>query len=432
MFSKNKSLNFPKREIIIEHVIKSLNIYFTNNSEKISKLPISPIENLKIRIPLKLIAIDIPSWGSEAGVGGKILVPEESLTTKNAKWTDVDWFSAAFLLLESCHERTWELQKHSIKSYSSRLKKWDTRAWDYAWVNRIGIFLSLWNDRDFELEELRKDYKLEISHDVDAISKTFQLRIKQSTFNFINALRRFDNLKNLRTDFTKNIKFIIKNADMNNILNVIKIEKKYGLNGTFNLYSKLAMRGPKSWLIDPSYTLQSIKKYNIPKIILENECKIGMHGSISSAKNLKRFITEKNKLEIDLGIKIESHRQHWLSLYWGKTFHIYDASHLQIDSTLMFNDKSGFRNSACIQWKPWNFRAQNQHMFTECPTLVMDSQIYDYAHSPEKGFERALRIIQEVKSVGGQGQILWHPHTLSSDYGWEEGFNHICSKLGTQ
>lgn len=71
MFSKNKSLNFPKREIIIEHVIKSLNIYFTNNSEKISKLPISPIENLKIRIPLKLIAIDIPSWGSEAGVGEK-------------------------------------------------------------------------------------------------------------------------------------------------------------------------------------------------------------------------------------------------------------------------------------------------------------------------------------------------------------------------
>lgn len=117
----------------------------------------------------------------------------------------------------------------------------------------------MWNDRDFELGDLRKEYKLEISHDVDAISKTFQLRIKQSMFNFINAFRRFDNLKNLSTNFTKNIKFIIKNADMNNILNVIRIEKKYGLNSTFNLYSKLPMRGPKSWLIDPSYTLQSIK-----------------------------------------------------------------------------------------------------------------------------------------------------------------------------
>jgi hypothetical protein len=429
MFSKNRDLNFPKREVVIEHVIKSLNIYFKSNSEEISKLPIASIENFKIRMPLKLIAINLPDWGIEAGVRGQILVPEESLATKTTKWTDVDWFLAAFLLLESCHERTWELQHYQIKSYSSRLKKWDTRAWDYAWVNRIGIFLSLWNDRNFELGNIRKEYKLELSHDIDAISKTFQLRIKQGIFNFINSLRRFSNLKNLSIDFKKNMEFMTRNAEMADILNVINIEKKYGLNSTFNLYSKLPRRGPKSWLIDPSYSLQSITKHNIPKIILDNECRIGMHGSIKSAKNLKQFIAERNNLEIELGIKIKNHRQHWLNLNWDKTFQIYDAGDLQTDSTLMFNDRSGFRNSACVQWNPWNFKEQRRHLFIECPTLIMDSQIYDYDKSPEKGFERALRLINEVKSVGGQGQILWHPHTVNSDYGWEAGFNYICGKL---
>ena len=28
--------------------------------------------------------------------------------------------------------------------YSNKLKNWDERIWNYAWVNRIAIFLSKW------------------------------------------------------------------------------------------------------------------------------------------------------------------------------------------------------------------------------------------------------------------------------------------------
>ena len=40
--------------------------------------------------------------------------------------------------------------------------------------------------------------------------------------------------------------------------------------------------------------------------------------------------------------------------------------------------------------------------------------------------------MQEVKYLGGQAQILWHPHTLSFDYGWKEGFIFICDMLQNQ
>ena len=39
-------------------------------------------------------------------------------------------------MLEGWHERIWEKVHGCIHSYSFRLKGWDTRAWDHAWVNR--------------------------------------------------------------------------------------------------------------------------------------------------------------------------------------------------------------------------------------------------------------------------------------------------------
>ena len=432
MLLRNRHIELPAREELMGHIIKSLDIYFSSNSKEISRLPIAEVKTLKIDIPLRLVAVELPKWGFDAGVEGKILVPAETLTSENADWKGVDWFLAAFLLLESCHERYWELKKNDIRSYAKQLKNWDKRAWDHAWVNRIGIFLALWNEKDFDLQIVRRHYKLDMTHDVDAISKTFQLRLKQGTFNLFNALRRFDNLKKFRIDLEKNLNFVLKNSNISNISTTLEIENIHALKSLFNLSGKLPFQGPKSWLLDPSYKLSDIKQQGIPQMILENGCRIGLHGSYNSSKNARLFKTEKNLLEEELEIKTNNHRQHWLRLNWARTFQIYETNDIGTDSTVMFNDVSGFRNSACLTWNPWNFEENRQHSFLECPTIVMDSHIYDYAENTENGFKRAVTIMQEVKYLGGQAQILWHPHTLSFDYGWKEGFIFICDMLQNQ
>ena len=48
-------------------------------------------------------------------------------------------------MLECWHERIWEKKFGPIHSYSFRLKGWDNRVWDYAWVNRIALFLKSWS-----------------------------------------------------------------------------------------------------------------------------------------------------------------------------------------------------------------------------------------------------------------------------------------------
>ena len=56
----------------------------------------------------------------------------------------------------------------------------------------------------------------------------------------------------------------------------------------------------------------------------------------------------------------------------------------------------------------------------------MDSHLYDYAElSATEREQQIKRWVGEVFAVGGQATVLWHPHTLSKDYGWKEGFETL-------
>ena len=60
----------------------------------------------------------------------------------------------------------------------------------------------------------------------------------------------------------------------------------------------------------------------------------------------------------------------------------------------------------------------------------MDSHCYDY--QPMTTHQRQQSIqhwIGECQAVRGQVAVLWHPHTLSQDYGWYEGFNDTIAAL---
>jgi hypothetical protein len=104
---------------------------------------------------------------------------------------------------------------------------------------------------------------------------------------------------------------------------------------------------------------------------------------------------------------------------------------LRHDTTLMFNDRPGFRTAAALSWHPWDQRQQAPHRIRVTPSILMDSHLYDYQPRAPAGRRDAIAgWLAEVRQVGGQAAVVWHPHTLSDDYGWAAGFDELLMAIG--
>ena len=98
----------------------------------------------------------------------------------------------------------------------------------------------------------------------------------------------------------------------------------------------------------------------------------------------------------------------------------------------MFNDRPGFRASVAASWHPWNASAGAPHSLVEVPCCFMDSHRYDYADiRGDDGRDQMEAVLHECAAVHGTMQVLWHPHTLSHDYGWRDGFAELLDLVGT-
>ena len=85
-----------------------------------------------------------------------------------------------------------------------------------------------------------------------------------------------------------------------------------------------------------------------------------------------------------------------------------------------------FRNGTALRFQPWCPILRKPVQLEAIPTILMDSQLYNYrALDIETRFDVLNRYINEVKAVHGIACVLWHPHVLSPDYGWQPGFEEL-------
>ena len=380
----------------------------------------------------------MPTWATDLGVKGQLLVPKESLKSisNQNSWENVDWWLAIFLLLEGWHERLWEKTKGVIHSYSFLLKGWDSRAWEHAWVNRIAIFLRRWSARQSPCNEdlmgtLPKT-KLVLSHDVDAVAKTLPIRLKQGGFNLFNALKYSlrGSIPDAANYFRKALTMTFGKADWNKFDELITMESKAGVSAEYNFYADNRRKTLKRWFFDPSYVISS-DKLKALLLRLKNEgYKIGLHPSFDSWNNSDLIANQRKVLEKYSNITISSCRQHWLRFSWADTWSVQSSVGIKEDSTLMFNDRPGFRNSAAINWKPWNPQTGKSHEIRCMASILMDSHLYDYRNFNDQTRKAEIsKWVLECKETLSFAAILWHPHTLSEDYNWKNGFTEFLNQI---
>jgi hypothetical protein len=413
-------LRLPPSEVIRAHVRSALSSMWGDGAEDVEALPIPAASSPTIRGALRLVSVELPEWATDFSVDRALLVPAE---LGASSWESVDWWTAAFVLLECWHERVWELRHGPVHSYARRLKGWDPRVWQRAWVNRIGAFMGRWAN----IHPIVSPAHVRLSHDVDALSKTMPIRLKQGA---MRAAVRWGGDRQTTRHGHGALRFAFGRDDWNCVRDVLSVERAHSLQATFHVFADPRRRNPLRWLMDPGYRLDTEEGRALLDELRGSGATIGLHPSFDSWHEPGLLSDQRRWLEEHAGCPVDHVRQHWLRFSWAQTWAAQSEAGLRHDSTLMFNDRAGFRNSAALSWHPWDHVRGIAHAIEATPCSFMDSHRYDY----DALFDQATRVdstwlINECESVGGTMAMLWHPHSLSADYGWRPGFVELVEDL---
>lgn len=426
------------RDVLIQHMLRACDRYFAGRDSGLMDLPVAKIPFPVMTLPLRLIDVALPSWGAHWGCAGVLAVPRECCADPAAPhWEHVDWWLAAFLMLEGWHEQTWELQHGPIHSYSFRLHGWDERAWEHAWVNRIAMFLCAWTAHRAGVEEATMfsplpKAELLLTHDVDAVAKTWAIRFKQTAFLGLNTLRLLarGQLGEAGARIRRALRFLFLRDDWWTLGEMLDMERHSGLRSQFNFYADARPKTVRRWLFDPGYDITLPRLRELLVSLVRDGWLVGLHQSYDAWREPVLMRQQRERLQSLLPVAVTGCRQHWLRFSWQKTWKAQSEAGFSQDTTLMFNDRPGFRVGAALEWSPWDAVHGGDISLKALPTVLMDSHLYDY--EPMNSVERRAALknwLVEVVAVGGQAAVLWHPHTIAADYGWREGFQDLLDEL---
>lgn len=413
--------------------------YWPRGPDPVERLPLANVPwPSEEALPPLLALVSLPPWAHDLGVEGALLAPAHRIAVgSGAAWRRTDWLGAACWFLHGLAERAHERRYGAIHSYSCRLKHWDARIWDRAWANRIALFLRRWaarNSGETEAALLGPNPRAEIllTHDIDAVAMTLALRFKQASFHGLSAIRQLSRGKpgGAAAQLLLAVRFAGRSGDLWHIDQVASLVRERGMRSHFFVYGRPRGRSLKLAILDPQYDIARTPLGETLHALHSDGFCVGLHQSFDSWRDAGAMTAEKRRIENNVQVPIDSCRQHWLRFSWADTWAAQERAGFALDATLGFNDRPGFRNGAALRMRPWSEARGAELAIESVPMVLMDSQLYDYAGHDEASRAAEIdRWIDEVRAVGGVASVIWHPHTLGSEYGWRSGFEALLARV---
>lgn len=344
-----------------------------------------------------------------------------------------DLFWNAFVFLSRWEEYLAEKGGRNIDSYRWRHPRKDQRSFDVPVVNHLfDRFEQMLKRRFAQMAFGPKERPVvELSHDVDYIRKTVQLRIKQTAFYGFNTLRWLGHGDLMKESLKKSLRFLFSNPSYWCFDYWIDLEKKLDRRSTFYIYAGVGKKNLRSWLMDPSYDVGSNDRLKtMLRRMMDEGFEVGLHGSFDSALDGDLLRREKEYLEQQLGCGVKKTRQHWLR-YREAVTPVHHDELFEFDSTLGWNDHMGFRSGCASQYHPYDHRNQRPFKFLETPQVIMDSHIFDYQFGRQaQALEKALKLLESLNRYkSARVSISWHQRTCSPDYGWERAYQECLNVI---
>lgn len=414
--------------------------YWPNGYELVAALPM-PVAPRGSEAG-ELVSMRVPDWAADIAVDGGLLAYAGAIMDgpQPEEWQRCDWIAVAWHMLTGSSERAFEVQRGPALSYAFRLPAEMHPLFERAWVNRIFLFLRRWAARESGVPEEAlfgplPAASIVLTHDVDAIRLTPEIRAKQTAFQFANGVRavldgRFETTRARLRDASR---FAFGSEDLRTLERVRDMEQAAGLRSVLHFYGGrpgLRRGSPRRLLIDPAYDIGSSYLREQLVAYRDGGWTVGLHQSFDAWADPAPMMTERGRVTEATGAEITHCRQHWLHFSWAATWAAQAAAGLSCDSTLGFNDRPGFRAGHALRIRPWDFNREATMRIEAMPMLFMDSHFYDYAGADAPPVAAEMkRWLDEVRFVGGEITVNWHTHTITDVYGWGGGYEELLEQL---
>jgi len=343
----------------------------------------------------------------------------------------IDLLFNLFAYVSCLEEYEHEIQHGPIHSYAFRLKS-DHTQFKRPFAHYIGLaFRTLIEGYHPQcLAPLQLQSTIYLTHDVDVIQKTMRTRLKESVF------RIYANIRSASFAPKWVLQMLLGADDYFLCDKIAQLEEHHGVRSCFNVYAKPRpnniFKRFRALIFDPSYDIENEDRLiKVMRDLNGRGFEIGIHFAFDSWNNPQRMMDEKKRLEACLNIpSLGSCRQHWLRFSLGDTWAAQEKSGIQIDTTLCFNDVSGFRAGMAIPFYPYDHESQCAHSILAVPTIAMDTHFFYYkSTSQDHRREKIRQLVIDVKTVGGAAAMIWHSHVFSHDHGWGNDYEFLLSLM---
>lgn len=168
----------------------------------------------------------------------------------------------------------------------------------------------------------------------------------------------------------------------------------------------------------PHYSLLGEDFDKILQLALANHITIGLHSSYEAGMNPSLIKREKIYLEEQTGTSIRHNRHHYLRCREPEDITHLEAAGITDDFTMGYADVAGFRlgTSYPVRWiNPVNRRLSSIVLH---PLTVMDSTLEEKKYMGldyEGALAYCLKLVEQVKNVGGELTLLWHNTSLQEN-----------------
>lgn len=163
--------------------------------------------------------------------------------------------------------------------------------------------------------------------------------------------------------------------------------------------------------------------------LLADYARVGIHPSFQSNRSFSILRKEVTRLGHLLNSEITCSRQHFLKLDLPVTYRNLINLDITDDYTMGFAADAGFRAGICVPFNFYDLDLDTTTPLTIHPFTVMDGTMKDYLKlSNEQAVEFSIKLMHEVKAVGGVFTTLWHNETYSETgrwAGWREVYRQI-------